>query len=318
MPGGSHGWRECYRHPDKPAIRDCSRCGKPICKECALESGDPRLCAPCKAAPSPGVEKPVTIAGPEPYSPPVRDARLPIFELTVSDNDQPEQPGPPVPGVKPAAPAGVEAVVHPVQTVPMREPERKAERSDTVVNGHAVQEQVSSQEVQSPSSPEKEARGISANVPKQVVSALPYALAAGLSISVFWLLLALAGRQWTQIAVLTSGIVVPWAYYKGTTARKHLGRPVWRKPPPAIWMAVPSTIIVASIIPPTEYLAYRIMRMSNTELMLSDFIQKYFDTTGWILVVAGLLLAFLIPFLLKSGEDWRKPSFIDRKKPEGP
>lgn len=42
------GFRECYRHPSRVAIRDCRICGRPICKEDGAESGEPDLCLMCK------------------------------------------------------------------------------------------------------------------------------------------------------------------------------------------------------------------------------------------------------------------------------
>ena len=41
-------FKGCYLHPKRPAVRQCMKCERPICKLCEQESGDRLICLPCK------------------------------------------------------------------------------------------------------------------------------------------------------------------------------------------------------------------------------------------------------------------------------
>jgi hypothetical protein len=58
-----------------------------------------------------------------------------------------------------------------------------------------------------------------------------------------------------------------------------------------------------------EWFAFKLIYGTNpAALPFSDFMERYFKGLDWALVAFGLALAFLIPFMLKSGEAWGKPA----------
>ena len=160
-------------------------------------------------------------------------------------------------------------------------------------------------------------RILSTGTSGQLIAGLPYALLAGVAVFGIWLLLALISNQWSQFAVLTCGMVVPWALFRGTTLRKHRGQRVWQQPPRPLSISILSVIIVAGLTVPAEFLAYKIVCRTNLRLPFSDFMERYFLATGWLLLIMGLALAFIIPFLLSGSESWRKPSIMTRNKDKG-
>jgi len=348
------GWRECYRHPKKPAIRDCSCCGRPICKECESESGNPALCAPCKESLSPVEEKPVAGKRLELLDPiPERDAKVVVTELTILDGGKVRPPEEHVAWKEEESKPGAAAVIPGATEEPGKEPEPlpQAPPAGNLESEKSLEEAATAEPPKKAPPLKKKAplpeagmkaagkahrkekaprkkrlstaagkagrftrRLLATGTLGQLINGLPYALAAGVVVFGSWLLLALIGGQWSQFAVVTCGMVVPWTFFKGTTARKRGGVRVWPESPRPIWTSILSVIIVAGLTPPVLFLAYKILYRSNTRLPFSDFMERYFMTSSWILVIAGLALAFLIPFLLKAGENWRKPSIMNRGK----
>jgi len=354
-------WRECYRHPRKPAIRNCSCCGRPICAECETESGDPTLCAPCKESLSPVKAKPAAEERFEPLQRPSadRDAKVVVTEMTVLDDGEVRPP-------EKHVPLKEEKVIPKVTEKTREEPDRLPQKPPTVnldsekrlkkatPAGSPEKSPPSRNRIPPPEAatrdagkgkaPRKErlsaisARGrkaterLSGSVAKpirfarrifstgtlgQLIIGLPYALFAGIGVFGLWLLLALVSNQWSQFAVLTCGTVVPWALFRGTTAKKHRGQRVWQEPPRPLSISIPSVIIVAGLTVPAEFLAYKIVYRSNPHLPFSDFMVRYFEATGWLLLIMGLALAFIIPFLLKGSASWRKPSVMSRNTGKG-
>jgi peptidoglycan/LPS O-acetylase OafA/YrhL len=150
----------------------------------------------------------------------------------------------------------------------------------------------------------------------QIAYGVPYALAAGALVSCAWLLIALFGKQWSQVSVLTLGLVVPWALFNSSTRKKRLGIRVWKETPPLIMISITSFAIFAVMTPVVEFLAFKAVYGSNpSNLPYSDFVQRYFKGTDWLLVACGLVLSLLTPFLLKVGAEWSKPS-VRRKSGE--
>lgn len=362
----SKSWRGCYRHPRKPAIRNCSCCGRPICKECGTESGDPTLCAPCKESLSPVKDKPAAGKRFEPLERPAadRDAKVIVTEMTVFDDGEVRPP-------EKHIPLKEKRIIPKVTEETREEPDRPPQKPPTVNRDSEKHLKkatpVGSPEKSPPSkkriplpeagpkdigkgkAPRKErlsaisARGrksakrlagiaakpfrfarriFTTGTLGQLIAGLPYALFAGVVVFGIWLLLALASNQWSQFAVLACGMVVPWALFRGTTVRKHRGQRVWQEPPRPLSISIPSVIIVAGLTVPVEFLAYKIIYRTNPRLPFSDFMERYFQATGWLLLIMGLALAFIIPFLLSGSESWRKPSImtgnIDKGKSPDP
>ena len=357
----SKNWRECYRHPRKPAIRNCSCCGRPICKECGTESGDPTLCAPCKESLSPVKEKPATGERFEPLQRPAadRDAKVIATEMTVFADGEIRPPEKHIPRKwKKVIPQVTEETREEPDRLPQkpptvdRDPEKRLKRVTTA--GSPEKFPPSKKRIPLPEAGSKDAgkgkaprkkrlsaisarerkfaerlagiaakparfarRMLSTGTSGQLIGGLPYALFAGVVVFGLWLLLALIRNQWSQFAVLTCGIVVPWALFRGTTLKKHRGQRVWQKPPRPLSISIPSVIIVAGLTVPAEFIAYNIVYRSNPHLPFSDFMIRYFEATGWLLLIMGLALAFFVPFLLSGSESWRKPSIMTRNKDKG-
>lgn len=153
----------------------------------------------------------------------------------------------------------------------------------------------------------------------QVLSGLPVALGTAVAVSALWLLFAFLARQWSQVAVFTLGIAVPWSYYKGTTLRKKAGVPVWTEPPGPLLVAVPSLVIVAAITVPLQLLAFKVIYGSNrARLPFSDFMDRFFTSLDWLLLAFGLVLAFVVPFLLAAGGSLARPARFERRGGGGP
>jgi hypothetical protein len=154
-----------------------------------------------------------------------------------------------------------------------------------------------------------------AGVWSQMLYASRYGVAVGLMVVAAWLLLALVSKQWTQISVFTLGLAVPWALYNATTRRKYLGLRVWIEPPPLIFMSTASFVIVMALTLAMEYLA-RLLIFGN-KFPAADFAQRYFRASDWVILVCGLALAALTPFLLKFGAELSAPWLRKRSKAEG-
>lgn len=143
----------------------------------------------------------------------------------------------------------------------------------------------------------------------QVFSGLPFALLAALGVSALWLLFAWLAKQWSQVAIFTLGIAVPWAYYKGTTMKKKAGLPVWTEPSKPLWVAIPSVAIVVALVVPLQLLAFKLIYGANqAKLPFSDFMDRFFKGIDWVLLILGLGLAFAVPYLLNAGRTWTRPS----------
>ncbi len=141
--------------------------------------------------------------------------------------------------------------------------------------------------------------------PAQLLYGLVWGVIVALAIAGFWLLMAVLAKQWSQFAILTLGIGVPWATYKGTTIKKRGGVPVWKEPPGTLLISTLSFLVVAIVTVPLELLAFRVVYRSNAAgVSFSDFLSRFFTVAGWSLLILGLVLAFAVPFLLKAGEKW--------------
>lgn len=153
----------------------------------------------------------------------------------------------------------------------------------------------------------------------QMAYALPYGLGAAVLVTGAWLLIALFSKQWTQVSIFSLGLVVPWALFNSTTRKKRMGRRVWTETPPVWMVSAMSFAIVAVFTPLLELLAYNAVYGSNPgKLPFSDFVQRYMKGADWFMVSCGLALALLVPFLLKLGAEWSKPSLKRKRAAEPP
>jgi len=138
---------------------------------------------------------------------------------------------------------------------------------------------------------------------RQLLAALPYGLLGGTAVYAFWLILALIRRQWVQTAVLTAGVAVPWAIFKGSTRKKRLGTNIYSESPRALWMATLAVPIMVILFIVAEAIAFVVVyRGSDFRNPFHDFVQAYFGTLGIIQIVVGFVIAFFLPYLLKKGE----------------
>lgn len=146
---------------------------------------------------------------------------------------------------------------------------------------------------------------------QQLYYALPFAFLAGVLIYAFWILLALLRRQWVQTSVLTAGIAVPWALYKGTTFRKRLGKPLYDNSPGAFYIASVSLVVMAILFVLAEYIAFAVIyRGSDLKDPFKLFVDANTGAMDIVQVVMGFSLAFALPFWLKLGE--RRPESRSR------
>lgn len=334
---------ECHLHAGKVAVRDCRYCGKPICKECASESGDPSTCRPCrdlreKEAKSEGTirvgaggkRRPSTEpAGKdeegEPQSIGVREREpkpFDIGEVTVLDDGHVVSP----PGPRERAgtvEAEAEAMEGPPTMDVLAPSEEPAERTPSpglepegpASEGPPVQaKRIPVEKVASKREPVPE-RASATGSPdgpravttpsgrlRQFLESLAYGLLAGSGVYVFWILFAIS-RRWTQVSVVTAGLVIPWALLKGSTAGKKGGEKKWESPLPPALASIGSAILLLLLTLPAEYFALRLVfRGSDLKNPLAEFTKIYFNRTGIILVAVGFVLAVVTPFILASGE----------------
>ena len=295
-------FKACYRHPGKPAIKDCLSCGRPICKQCELESGDPLLCAPCKEALAEKREEKSTKRE-QPIAPPSR--QIPFAEITVLDDGTVVTPDREAAAGQPAGDAVAADLPQnrePEERTPEPEPETPLE--------------VPADDAGGSSEPVVVAR---ASRLSQILRALPYTLLAAALVAFAWLLVARVTRQWTQISVFTLGLAVPWVLYSSTTRRKLGGKRI-RTEPPVVLVSVFSFTIAAVAAPIMESLAYRIVYGTGPgRLPFSDFVKNYFKSVDWVLIAFGLAFALLVPFVLKTGSRWNVPPLKRKakKRPAG-
>ena len=354
------GFRGCYIHPRRPAIRNCINCERPICMLCEEESGDALLCLPCKEA----LEAEEASASTDPLksakfvAPPKRSAAM-VGEVTIlSDGTivgpgggrrtrgrsrnritedavrkaEKRPPGKKSPKKPPECNATSTRGAHPAVKRPRSSEGRLSQRLQrwTVPGRQARPWDEAAARSRGRGRPIRERRtsasGASQGEETEPRAAavrelhdrpcaqfagfsLPYGSRRGQSRGV-WLLFALIAKQWSQIAVFTLGIVVPWAFYKGSTMRKGRRRARLDKVTPAPRARDPvGGSRRGADRPGEEWLAYKVIYGANpAKFPFSDFMERYFKGLDWVLIVAGVALAFLIPFMLKSGEGWRKPA----------
>ncbi len=286
--------KKCYVHSEKIAIAGCSRCGKPMCSICVKESPSPGMCPACSRA---------DFASPENLYPEVT-SQSEIFEITVGADDEPE-------ARKNAAYSAFEqggcgslnekseiAVAH-EGVAPVAEGKPiPASFSETQIE--EKEQKIQYKESQTSALP---VPGFQVDIPRQLLMGFGAGLAGGILTYALWLFLASVRNNWSQLAVLTAGIMIPWFLFKGTTAKKHLGIPVYRKSPPAIWMAIISILIMLALFPVAEYLAYKTAYVHSREgSALRGFISQKFRVSDIAIMVAGFFLSFGVPFFLKLGE----------------
>lgn len=383
MTTGQMPFRDCHRHRGKPALRDCLRCGKPICKQCELESGDPGYCAPCKEAlteeekhlhgikrkPSvrnkeklipavPPTKEDIGPSGePEPsITPPPKRSRLDVGELTVHEDGSIEEFRPPADkpakapgtrgGVKPAvggepglttspsadsatpfpAPEKPVAVASPAHvemspTAPPAVPGKEKAKTLGLERRSILRTMGSLLKSRSESriglSKRIGQRFPATGTVRQILFAFPFGFLAGVAVYGAWLLLAYLRTQWIQTAVITAGIAVPWALFKGSTIKKKRGVRVYDVAPASLWLSLVSGATMIALTLVAEYFAFSIVYRNATSAIgppFPDFLAKYFKPLDTLQVVIGLLLAFSIPFFLKAGERWKLPRI---RKEEG-
>jgi len=331
-------FRGCYCHPRRPAIKECINCERPICAQCEEESGDPLLCKKCKdelealdrtpfdrmlrqgnvvsskrQSPSAVGEVTITpdgkIVAPEPTAPEPAEKEPEEAEPEV-------EPEPAAPRIKrripkePDArrrarrPAPVAAVAKPAAA--QAEPEAEEEEAPTEApEEESYFERVARKKEEKRAGPRRDTTGPGF----QMFHGLGYGIGVAIVVSALWLLFAFVTKQWTQVAILSLGLLVPWIMFKGTMARNRSGIKVWSEPPPPVWIAVPSLIIVMIVTPFLELLAYLIIYSPNPlKLPFTDFMDRFFGPLNWILGTLGLVAAVLVPFVLVRGQHWRKPS----------
>jgi hypothetical protein len=142
------------------------------------------------------------------------------------------------------------------------------------------------------------------------MKALPLGILVVVCVLGVWLVLAWLSRRWSQVAILTIGLALPWALYVGETSRRRLpwDNRVPSAPVNPVWIAAASLIGVACVTPLAEYLAFKlIVRSSAATVRFSAFMKMYFKAFDWVIVACALVAAVGIPFLLTAGEDWRQP-----------
>jgi hypothetical protein len=289
----NHGFRKCYRHPAKVAIRDCRVCGRPICKEDEAESGEPDLCLVCK--------QDILLHGEqrlESARKPERQTPIVVGEVTVLDDGtvvKPEQP--------PLAALEAEVEVPPLAMpeIPPGEPPPLAVPKEEAAVPREVEEPVPAFGSKAKTGPWN-----------QTLYASRYGLAIAALTAGAWMIIVLLSKQWTQVSVFTLGIAVPWAIFNATTRKKYVGIRVWTEPPPTIFMSLASFSITVVFSVLMEFLA-RLIIFGN-QVPVSDFMQRYFKTTDWLVVACALAVSLLAPFLLKVGAEWSKPSSRRRGK----
>ena len=255
-------------------------CERPICRECEEESGDRLLCAPCKQALSPVEDERVQTPSEPPES---RSALFMPGEVTVFDDGTVVSPEPGAVATTDVPPGPAALPNFPEEEKPSMAP---LDRTGPL---------------------------------SQIFYALPYGLGAGVLVAGVWLLIALFSKQWTQVSIFSLGLVVPWALFNSTTRKKRRGRRVWMEPPPVWMVSAVSFAIVAVLTLLLELLAYKVVYGSNpARLPFSDFVRRYMKSADWFLVACGLALALLVPFILKIGAGWSKPSLGRKRGAEPP
>lgn len=309
MTPGDPGFKKCYRHPAKVAIRDCRICGRPICKEDEAESGEPDLCLVCK--------QDILLHGEQRLDGariPQRQTPIVIGEVTVLDDGtvvKPEQPP------LAASEAQVEAPPLAIQERPPEPPltfsETEAEVPPLVVPEIPKEAPPLTLPEEKIATPHELEEPVGAFVGKaktgpwhQILYASWYGIAIAVLVTAAWMIVTLFSKQWTQVSVFTLGIAVPWAIFNATTRKKNMGIRVWTEPPPAILLSLVSFSITVVFAVLMEFLARQII--FGNKFPVSDFMQRFFKTIDWLVLACALAVSLLAPFLLKVGAEWSKPS----------
>ena len=321
------GYTVCHRHPRKVAVQNCKLCARPICTQCASESGDPLFCLPCKQDTMLHgdrlleEERPPREARPPEAAPVEKQDSQPVAsrapfqmgEVTVFDDGTVAQPGAPPTdahrledhaggqGTPPTPPPAVEQV----DADSLFQAKPAAAEPTPVVTAAPAGE---TRKKQTASKAEKPVMGRppGTGVSSQLLYATRYAATAAALITAAWLLIAFGTKQWTQISVFTLGMAVPWALYNSTTRKKYMGARVWTERPPLIFISAISFLIVIIFAVAMEFLARWVI--FGNRYPVSDFLQRYFKATDWLFVVCGLALAALTPYVLKLGAEVAAPS----------
>ncbi len=290
-------FKACYRHPKQPAVKNCQYCEQPICRECEKESGDHRMCGPCKKK---LVSRAAMAAGPQPQR-----AQFELGEVTVFRDG---------------------TVVAPEQA-PVAPESLRVKEDDGAQDGHADEEPaLPGQSGATTTAPNEvnadekagqtERSGEKPGGLSQVAYALPFTLATDICVAGTWLLVAVILKQWTQISVLTLGLAVPWVFYNATMRKKRAGERVWTESP-VVLVSIISFTLVAVTAPLLEFLVFKVVFSGFKQF--DAFAREYFNGVGWALISLGLAFSLLTPFLLKIGARWDVPRLRlrRRRKPVG-
>lgn len=344
--GKSTGFKACDAHPKIPASGDCKGCGKPICGLCRQKSGDPDLCPECKITerltgrvPDPSSanragrpaeaevgggmigkeEAPSTTdrSGQHPaaymetitsitqYGEKTAENR-PVRGLEAGSSDK-IYPGTDHPGKEDAGATTTAASASPETGQP-----------DLHETSGAPDKAVPSEMVKIPI-PVHEQKYLRKKGPKtgtrhQLLYCVPSGIAVGVVVVAFWILLAWMAGQWTQLSVITLGLIVPWAMVEWSTKKRHWGQRIWRKPPKAHYTAAFSLGTVAVLTVIMELLARQVI--FGSRFSIDDFMARYFSPGGWVVVALGLVLATATPFLLRAPSLQNEYRGLRRRGPE--
>ncbi|MDD5448150.1 MAG: B-box zinc finger protein [Actinomycetota bacterium] len=288
-------WKACHLHPSRPAIRDCRGCGKPMCKQCVLESGDPLLCPQCKLAQT---------QAPETGFKPARQ-RLEISEITITEEAE-ERKSPNLEMEEEFLEEQIELVKpseSKVEEILSEGKENKVQKPIPTTTG--FQERVETKITTGEGArlpPEKEkVPAFQASAKSRVVPATLGGLAAAALSFGFWMLIA-NFRGWTQASVFVTGIAVPWASYKIATRDKQASS---HSLTGILWISLISLVIVAITTPLAEFAAFEITKDVLGIETFSGFYAAYFKGVDWALIISGVGLSFIFPLFFEIGEKYR-------------
>lgn len=316
-PEVSVGFKPCYRHPRKPAIRNCISCNRPICKLCGDESGDALICPGCREAQKPRDTAPTSGPVHGAPSPPERATPATVGEVTILEDGTvvaPPQGEPVEPEVTPEAPVGaapavgsatvaVESMGPPAVGSQAVEPAKPVTAVAVPETGVATPKRALRRPSKKPSRPAAKDR---TSTRRQVMAAIPYTLAAAILVTGLWLLIPAIAPRWTQMSVLTLGLVVPWVLHNSSTRKKRMGRRVWTSPPPTLVTSLVSLAIVTVFSVIMEVSAY--LLIARQHIAFSAFARAYLGVVGWVLIFLGLLVAVLVPYAFQRGAAWSMPT----------
>lgn len=297
------GWKACYLHPSRPAIRDCRDCGKPMCRQCVLESGDPLLCPQCKLTQSQASSLGLKSSRP----------KLGIGEIVVTEEAEEEKPT--------AIETGEEFLESQIELE--KSPESKVEEAQSIEKEGEFQKKPAAPPAEFAVPPVKFQKGVGAKIskdesarlsPEKIEALSPQAstksrvaptILAGLAAAVisfgFWLLIA-NFRGWTQASVFMTGIAVPWASYKIATRNKRISN---HSLAGILWISLVSLLIVGITTPFAEYAAFEITKDVLGIRTFSGFYARHFRLFDWVIIASGVGLSFVFPLFFKIGEKYQ-------------